>query len=76
MTEIQERLFALQDPLKTRDFTAPLIPNVARETHPRRAHARPAKAGEGAARQGKAEDLPAASPTIPFEENGLHAFSA
>ena len=31
MKEIQERLFALQDPAY-RDFTAPLLPNVARET--------------------------------------------
>ena len=64
MTEIQKRLFALQD-AEYRDFTAPLLPTV-------RAPAVRALAKE-LVREGKAQAFLRELPHRYYEENGLHA---
>ena len=72
MTEIQERLFALQDPAY-RDFTAPLLPSVARETIIGVRTPAVRKLAKELKREGKAGDFLRQLPHAFFEENGLHA---
>ena len=72
MTEIQERLFALQDPAY-RDFTAPLLPNVARETIIGVRTPVVRKLAKELKQEGKAGDFLRQFPHTYFEENGLHA---
>ena len=72
MTEIQERLFALQD-VAYRDFTAPLVPNVARERIIGVRTPAVRKLAAELMREGKGEAFLAELPHAYFEENGLHA---
>ncbi len=73
MTELQKRLFALQDPAY-RDFSAKLMPTVDRErvigvrTPLLRAFAK------DFAKEAEAERFLRSLPHFYFEENGLHAF--
>lgn len=72
MTEIQERLFALQD-VGYRDFTAPLVPNVARESIIGVRTPALRKLAAELMHEGKAESFLEELPHRYFEENGLHA---
>ena len=72
MTEIQERLFALQDPAY-RDFTAPLLPNLPRETIIGVRTPALRRLAKELKQEGKAGEFLRLLPHAYFEENGLHA---
>ena len=72
MTEIQERLLALRDPAY-RDFTAPLLPNVARERIIGVRTPAVRKLAKELKQEGKAGEFLRQLPHAFFEENGLHA---
>lgn len=72
MTEIQERLFALQDP-GYRAFTAPLLPGVPLESIIGVRTPAVRKLAKELKKEGKAEAFLEELPHRYFEENGLHA---
>ncbi len=72
MTEIQERLFALQDP-GYRAFTAPLIPGVDKDRIIGVRTPAVRNLAKELCREGKAEKFLRELPHTYFEENGLHA---
>ena len=72
MTEIQERLFALRDPAY-RDFTAPLLPTVDKETIIGVRTPAVRKLAWELRKEGKAENFLLELPHAWYEENGLHA---
>ena len=72
MKEIQEQLFALQDPAY-RDFTAPLLPNLPRETIIGVRTPALRRLAKELKQEGKAGEFLRQLPHAFFEENGLHA---
>ena len=72
MTEIQERLFALQD-LKYRDFNLPLIPTVDGETIIGVRTPAVRRLAKELRKEGKSDAFMLQLPHRYFEENGLHA---
>lgn len=72
MTEIQERLFALQD-LGYRAFTAPLVPGVDRDRIIGVRTPAVRRLAKELCREGTAEEFLRQLPHAFFEENGLHA---